>query len=72
MKIFMQKQISSRISEFSFFEYIGVLTCGTVIANYYLNKPLINIVAFSIYCLIGLFFLTLKFYINYKGSRLAK
>ena len=66
MKIFVQKKISSHISEFSFFEYIGVLTFGTVIANYYLNKPLMNIGVFFVYCLIGLCFFILKFYINYK------
>ena len=69
MKMFVQKKISSSISEFSFFEYIGALTCGTVILNYYLNKPLMNIGVFSIYYLFGLFFLILKFYTNYKRHK---
>ena len=65
----MNKKISYQISEFSFFRYIGALTCGTVLANYYLNKPLINIGVFSVYCLIGLFLSVLKFYMNYKKFR---
>lgn len=68
MKRFMQKKISSQISDFSFFEYIGVLTFGTVIANYFLDKPLINLGVFFIYCLIGLFFFILKLYINLRFS----
>lgn len=39
----MQKLFNSQISQFSFFEFIGVLTCGTVLSNYFLDKPLINI-----------------------------
>ena len=68
----MNKKISYRISEFSFFEYIGILTCGTVLSNYFLDKPLINIGVFSIYCLIGLSLSILKFYINYKKFRQEK
>lgn len=68
----MNKKISYRISEFSFFEYMGILTCGTVLANYFLDKPLINIGVFSIYCLIGLSLSILKFYINYKKFRQEK
>ena len=68
----MNKKISYRISQFSFFEYIGVLTCGTVLGNYFLDKPLINIWVFSTYCLIGLSLSTLKFYINYKKFRQEK
>ena len=62
----MQKLFNSQISQFSFFEFIGVLTCGTVLANYFLDKPLMDIGVFSIYCSIGLLFLILKIYMNYK------
>ena len=68
----MKKLFNSQISQFSFFEYIGLLTFGTVLANYFLDKPLINIGVFSIYCLIGLFLSILKFYMNYKKSRHQK
>ncbi|ENW85942.1 hypothetical protein F905_03004 [Acinetobacter sp. CIP 53.82] len=68
----MQKLFNSQISPFSFFEYIGLLTCGTVLANYFLDKPLINIGVFSIYCLIGFFLSILKFYINYKKFKPQK
>lgn len=68
----MKKLFNSQISQFSFFEYIGLLTSGTVLANYFLDKPLINIGVFSIYCLIGLFLSILKFYMNYKKSRHQK
>ena len=68
----MQKLFNSQISQFSFFEFIGVLTCGTVLSNYFLDKPLINIGVFSIYCLIGLSLSILKFYINYKKFRQEK
>ena len=69
MKIFMQKKISSQISEFSFFEYIGLLTSGTILSNYCLDKPLIKIGVFFVYCLIGFLLLILKFYINYKNYK---
>ena len=62
----MQKLFNSQISQFSFFEFIGVLTCGTVLANYFLDKPLMNIGVFTVYCSIGLFLSMLKVYINYK------
>ncbi len=65
----MQKLFNSQISQFSFFEFIGVLTCGTVLSNYFLDKPLINIGIFSVYCSIGLVLLILKVYINYKKFR---
>ena len=51
--ISMQKLFNSQISQFSFFEFIGVLTCGTVLSNYFLDKPLINIGIFFGYCLVG-------------------
>ena len=62
----MNKKISYRISEFSFFEYIGILTCGTVLANYFLDKPLINIGIFFGYCLVGSVLSISKLYLNYK------
>lgn len=62
----MGQKISAWISQFSFFEYIGILTFGTVIANYYLNKPLINIGVFFVYCLIGSTLSMFKLYLNYK------
>ena len=68
----MNKKISYRISEFSFFEYIGILTCGTVLANYFLDKPLIKIGVFSVYCSIGLFLSILKVYMSYKKFRQEK
>ena len=49
-----------------------MLTCGTVLANYFLDKPLINIGVFSIYCLIGLSLSILRFYINYQKFRHGK
>jgi len=60
------KNLSIWISKFSFFEYIGLLTFGTIISNYFLDKPLINISAFFIYCAIGLVLSTLKLYLNFK------
>lgn len=68
----MKKLFNSQISQFSFFEYIGLLTFGTVLANYFLDKPLINIGVFSVYCLIGLFLSIIKFYMNYKKFRHQK
>lgn len=65
----MKKLFNSQISQFSFFEYIGLLTFGTVLANYFLDKPLINIGVFSVYCSIGLFLSILKVYMNYKKFR---
>ena len=62
----MNKKINSWISQFSFFEFIGLLTFGVIISNYFLDKPLINIGVFLGYCLIGLFLSILKFYFNYK------
>ena len=62
----MNKKFNSWISQFSFFEFIGFLTFGVIISNYFLDKPLINTGVFSGYCLIGLFLSILKFYLNYK------
>jgi len=65
----MNIKISSWIYEFSFFEFIGLISFGVIISNYFLDKPLINFGVFLGYCLIGLFLSILKFYMNYKKFR---
>ena len=65
----MQKLFNSQITQFSFFEFIGVLTCGTFLCNYFLDKPLVDMGVFFVYCLIGLFLSILKFYIKYQKFR---
>lgn len=60
------KKLSAWISKFSFFEYIGLLTFGTIISNYFLDKPLINIGIFFGYCLVGSVLSISKLYLNYK------
>jgi len=62
----MRKILNSKIKDFSFFEFIGVITFAVVISNYFLNKPLITFGVFIGYCLIGLFISILKFYLKYK------
>lgn len=66
MKIFMQKQFSSQISEFSFFEFTGAVTFWIIISNYFLDKPLINIRIFFACCLIGSILSMFKLCLNYK------
>ena len=38
------------IPQFSFFEFLGVIMFGTVISNYFLDRPLMNMTSFIIYC----------------------
>ena len=66
------KKLSAWISKFSFFEYIGLLTFGTIISNYFLDKPLINIGIFFGYCLVGSVLSISKLYLNYKKFRPQK
>ena len=37
----------------TFFEYLGLFTFGTVIGNYLLDLPLLNIVVFILYCFLS-------------------
>ena len=62
----MNTKISSWFYQFSFFEFIGLLSFGTIISNYFLDKTLINIGVFLTYCLIGFCLSIIKFYLNYK------
>ena len=62
----IMKKLSAWISKFSFFEYIGLLTFGTIISNCFLDKPLINIEIFFGYCLVGSVLSISKLYLNYK------
>ena len=63
---YVMKKLNDWINKFSFFEYIGLLTFGTIISNYFLNKPLINIGIFFGYCLLGSILSMSKLYLNYK------
>ncbi len=38
------------IPQFSFFEFLGILTSATILGNYLLDQPLINITVFILYC----------------------
>lgn len=64
--------MNSWIYHFSFFEFIGLITFGVIISNYFLDKPLINIGVFFVCCLIGLGGSLLKFYMNYKNLVVSK
>jgi uncharacterized membrane protein YcaP (DUF421 family) len=68
----MNTKINSWIYQFSFFEFIGLITFGVIISNYFLDKPLINIGVFFVCCLIGLGGSLLKFYMNYKNLVVSK
>mgnify|MGYP003589616229 CR=1 FL=1 len=61
----MNKKISSWIYQFSFFEHMGLVTFGTIITNYYLNKPLISIGFYLGCCGVFLTLSILKLYLNY-------
>lgn len=58
--------------QFSFFEFFGVITFGTVISNYFLDRPLMNMTAFIIYCGFSAFIAGLNFFIRYKTFRSVK
>lgn len=64
----MNIKISSWIEGFSFFKFIGLITFGVIISNYFLDKPLINIRRFLTYCLIGLFSLLYSFILITRSS----
>ncbi|ENX19493.1 hypothetical protein F892_03661 [Acinetobacter vivianii] len=56
------------IPQFSFFEFIGILTFGTIVSNYFLDRPLINITIFMIYCVFAGALSSLNFYLRYKSN----
>ncbi len=59
-------KLKSWINQFSFFEYIGLLTFVTIISNYFLDQPLIKIGVFFGYCVVGFMITVLKLSFNYK------
>ncbi|ENX38431.1 hypothetical protein F887_03600 [Acinetobacter sp. NIPH 2100] len=56
------------IPQFSFFECIGILTFGTIVSNYFLDRPLINITIFMMYCVFAGALSSLNFYLRYKSN----
>lgn len=56
------------IPQFSLFEFIGILTFGTIVSNYFLDRPLINITIFMIYCVFAGALSSLNFYLRYKSN----
>ncbi|ENU93318.1 hypothetical protein F971_01366 [Acinetobacter vivianii] len=56
------------IPQFSLFESIGILTFGTIVSNYFLDRPLINITIFMIYCVFAGALSSLNFYLRYKSN----
>lgn len=56
------------IPQFSFFEFIGILTFGTIVSNYFLDRPLINITVFIMYCVFAGALSSLNFYLRYKSN----
>lgn len=62
----MMNKLKSWINQFSFFEYIGLLTFVTIISNYFLDQPLIKISVFFGYCVVGFMITVLKLSFNYK------
>lgn len=54
------------IPQFSFFEFLGLITFATVISNYFLDRPLMNITSFIIYCGFSAFVAGLNFFNKYK------
>lgn len=56
------------IPQFSLFGSIGILTFGTIVSNYFLDRPLINITIFMIYCIFAGVLSSLNFYLRYKSN----
>lgn len=56
------------IPQFSLFESIGILTFGTIVSNYFLDRPLINITIFMIYYVFAGALSSLNFYLRYKSN----
>ena len=57
----------------SFFEWLGILTSGTIVANYFiLDKPIMTILAFSINCAFAICFASFSFYRKYKFAMKLK
>ena len=59
------------IPKFSFFEIFGCLTFGTVISNYLLDKPLMNMSAFIIYSIVSAIISGLGLYTTFKKKHKA-
>lgn len=56
------------IPRLSFFEFLGMLTFATIFSNYFLDRPLINITIFMIYCVFAGALSSLNFYLRYKSN----
>jgi uncharacterized membrane protein YcaP (DUF421 family) len=54
------------IPQLSFFEFLGMLTFVTIFSNYFLDRPLINMTTFILYCLFAGILSSLNLYICYK------
>ncbi len=60
------------IPQFSFFEFLGILTSATILGNYLLDQPLINITVFILYCFFAAGLASLNFYLSYKSNSKIK
>ncbi len=56
------------IPQFSFFEFLGTLTSATILSNYLLERPLINITVFILYCFFAAGLASLNIYLRYKSN----
>lgn len=56
------------IPQFSFFEFLGILTFATIFSNYFLDRPLINMTVFMLYCIFSAGLSSLNFYRRYKRN----
>jgi hypothetical protein len=62
----MKAQLLHWLDQFGFFEFIGYITCGLMLSNYYLGQPFLGIGTFISYLLIGLSLLMMKYILRYR------
>ncbi|ENX60601.1 hypothetical protein F902_01149 [Acinetobacter higginsii] len=56
------------IPQLSFFEFLGILTFATIFSNYFLDRSLINMTVFILYCIFAGILSSLNLYIRYKRN----